>query len=119
MARELMYDPDGVAELKHAIVRQAVRDYIAAYDEGDWDAVDELEAWFVCEYGQLLCEGRGELVVERCRKLAQKEEDNMAVYVVKLECADGHEQIIKERLERFLGRYGRVSVTIKDDERKD
>lgn len=109
----MLWSVEDVHQLQHAIVRQAVYDYLKAYRDLEWDAVDELEAWFVSDWGQILCEDCGRYIAERCREMAQgKEENSMAVYVVELDCIDGQEQIIKERLERFLGRYGRVRVTI-------
>ena len=58
--------------LRTEIVRSAVKDLRSAMRKSDrlgcvCDKQKALEAWFLSDWGQLLCENRGEHFIEQCR----------------------------------------------------
>ena len=70
-----LIDNDGVHRLQVGILRQAMSDYKCALtgrkkffsDRRAW-STEELEDWFLSQYGQMLSDGNGEEIIERCRK---------------------------------------------------
>ena len=59
--------------LRIEIVKSAVKDLQKAMRKSDrfgcvCDKQKSLEEWFLSSWGQLLCENRGEYIVDRCRK---------------------------------------------------
>ena len=60
-----------VYELIVAILRQAKEDYIRALRKRDYAAINELETFFLSEYGQTLSLDSGEEIIKWCQKLAK------------------------------------------------
>ena len=58
--------------LRTAILRQAVRDYIAALRKRDAYKISELERFFLGWWGQLLSRYNGQYIIEHCRKIAKR-----------------------------------------------
>lgn len=54
-------------DLAGAILRQAREDYVHALIVDDRKALEELETFFLCRYGQLLSFGQGKYIIECCK----------------------------------------------------
>ena len=72
-------NPDGMYELMHAIIRQAMHDYEFALrgkkrftTVGRAYNVAEMERFFLSQYGQMLCAGHGRQIIEMCRRKVAK-----------------------------------------------
>lgn len=59
--------------IRIAIVKQAIRDYIVALKKQDYKQRVKLERFFRGDWGQLLSDGHGEYIIEKCKKIAEKE----------------------------------------------
>lgn len=59
---------DGYELIRVAIIRQAIRDYRAVLRTKNFHAQKSLERFFLGEWGQLLSDGHGEYIIERCKK---------------------------------------------------
>lgn len=57
-------------DLRIAIIRQAVHDYIKALKENDAREAASLERFFLSDWGQLLSGGKGEYIIAECRRRA-------------------------------------------------
>lgn len=128
-------NPDGLYELIGAIVRQAMHDYEFALrgkrqlsqDKRTYSP-EEMERWFQSEYGQLLCAGHGEAVIERCREnvarlqggarkrstggpryVAEKEENQLKI-TLEVDCDVSNVQITKEELKKLIEDYSNTKV---------
>lgn len=128
-------NPDGLYELIGAIVRQAMHDYEFALrgkkqlsqDKRTYSP-EEMERWFQSEYGQMLCAGRGEAVIELCREnvaklnrggrkcctgrpryVAEKEENQLKI-TLEVDCDVSNVQITKEELAKHLESLGNTKV---------
>jgi hypothetical protein len=128
-------NPDGLYELIGAIVRQAMHDYEFALrgkrqlsqDKRTYSP-EEMERWFQSEYGQMLCAGRGEAVIELCREnvaklnsggrkrctgrpryFAEKEENQLKI-TLEVDCDVSNVQITKEELAKHLESLGNTKV---------
>ena len=54
--------------LRIAIVWTAVRDYKTALKKRNYHRIRKLERWFKSEWGEMLCGGKGQYIIEQCRK---------------------------------------------------
>lgn len=65
-------DDTGIKRLRDAVVQAAIHDYRQALKYRNVGKVTAMERWFRSEYGQLFTGGNGELVIQRCRKDAER-----------------------------------------------
>jgi hypothetical protein len=61
---------DGLSYLRVAILQRAMHDYIRALKHKDGLNISKLERFFKSEWGELLSNNRGNLLIEECRKRA-------------------------------------------------
>lgn len=54
-------------DLAGAILRQAREDYVHALIVDNRKELEELEAFFLCRYGQMLSFGQGSYIIECCK----------------------------------------------------
>lgn len=59
---------DGYANIKNGILKQAVDDYKRALTRGEKAEAKALERWFTSDWGEMLSNGNGELIIEKVRK---------------------------------------------------
>lgn len=55
-----------------AVLKQAVRDYKTALMKNDFYRKQELEKFFLSEYGQAMSHNLGEEIIERCQRIVEK-----------------------------------------------
>ena len=55
-----------------AVLKQAVRDYITALKKTDFAKINELETFFLSDYGQAMSRNNGEEIIKRCKDIAEK-----------------------------------------------
>lgn len=55
-----------------AVLRQAARDYIVAIRKRNLHKINELEQFFLSDYGQAMSMNNGEKIILRCRKIARQ-----------------------------------------------
>lgn len=55
-----------------AVLKQAARDYVRALLKGDLYRKNELEEFFLSDYGQAMSRNNGEEIITRCREIAAK-----------------------------------------------
>lgn len=55
-----------------AVLKQAARDYIVALLKKDFHAINELETFFLSDYGQAMSYNNGEEIIARCKVIARK-----------------------------------------------
>lgn len=60
--------------LRGQILRQAADDYVNALKENDEKEIRNLEKWFRSSYGQAISSNQGEEIINRCRNIANKNE---------------------------------------------
>lgn len=60
-----------VYELIIAILKQAKKDYIKALYKNDNAAINELETFFLSDYGQAMSKNNGEKIIALCKKIAE------------------------------------------------
>ena len=64
---------EGVERLRLAILRLAASDYMKALRDGSECKAAKIEHFFLSEWGELLSDGRGALLIEECRKRANSQ----------------------------------------------
>ena len=80
------YETKGYEDLAIAIVTVAAEDYRAAYrrykrgDESAKKIIQEIETFFRSEYGDLLCSGKADKILQRL----QKEQEEKPIRTVKI-----------------------------------
>lgn len=57
----------GCEMLRFAIIRQAVEDYESALRRRDDGKCAALERWFLSDWGELLSDDAGELIIAKCK----------------------------------------------------
>lgn len=65
---------DPYLDLAGAILKQAVDDYIEAYKEADTRTINQLEKFFLSEWGQRLSYDQGEFIIKHAQRIATGEE---------------------------------------------
>lgn len=55
-----------------AVLKQAVRDYIEALLKNDFYHIQELETFFLSDYGQAMSRNNGEELIDRAKRIAEK-----------------------------------------------
>lgn len=55
-----------------AVLRQAARDYIVALKRKNFHKINELEQFFLSDYGQAMSMNNGVKIIKRCRKIARQ-----------------------------------------------
>lgn len=139
-----MIDPqkineDGMYELILAIVRQAMHDYefsLRGKKQMTQDrrayTPEEMERWFLSEYGELLCAGRGQQVIDLCRKnvatqygadcrsgrhlqhYKKKDGENHVKITLELDCRVEQIQTKKDELARYLESLGTKVLKVRE-----
>lgn len=56
-----------------AVLKQAKSDYIAALKKKNYHEIQELETFFLSDYGQALSRGQGERIIELCKRIVEEE----------------------------------------------
>lgn len=69
----MKYEIVDIEPLRLAIVSSVVSDLCKAIRKNNKSEVENLENWMQSEWGALLCEGEGEYIADRCRKIAFKQ----------------------------------------------
>lgn len=64
-----MYD---IEPIRIAIVKRAVGDYRIALRTNNLHRQKKLEKFFLSGWGQLLSYGRGQYIIEQCKKITRK-----------------------------------------------
>lgn len=59
-------------EIIIAVLVQAKSDYIRALKKRDYAAINELETFFLSDYGQAMSRGQGERIIQLCKKMAEE-----------------------------------------------
>ena len=60
-----------------AVLKQAVRDYVVALLKNDFYHIQELEAFFLSDYGQAMSRNNGEELIERAKAIAEKKKKEL------------------------------------------
>lgn len=55
-----------------AVLKQAVRDYVEALLKNDFYHIQELEEFFLSDYGQAMSRNNGEKIIYRAKLIAKK-----------------------------------------------
>lgn len=63
----------GIINLTVAIVKSVADDYRKALKNNQKQKIKDLEKWFTSEYGELLCNGKGEYIMNTIRNEFRKE----------------------------------------------
>lgn len=63
---------EGYERLRAAIVKRAVQDYCSALRKNDLCKKARLERFFKGSWGQLLSYGKGEYIIEECKRICGK-----------------------------------------------
>lgn len=124
-----MIDNDGIHNLQVGILRQAMRDYKCALkgktqfhaDKRVWSA-EELEDWFLGQYGQMLSDGHGRLLIEQCRrqvgvplqaaygKEGKKERGLLVVATMEINQHKGAGRTLRDDLAKYIAEFGDTRV---------
>lgn len=59
---------DGYERLQIAILQQAIKDYKTALKKNSYYSKRSLERWFLSDWGEMLSNNNGELIIEKCQK---------------------------------------------------
>lgn len=55
------------------ILKQAKNDYITALKKNDFYKKNELEEFFLSDYGEALSRGHGEIIIHRCQRIVRNQ----------------------------------------------
>lgn len=62
-------------EIIIAVLKQAKRDYIDALRKKDFYKINELETFFLSDYGQAMSRNQGEKIIDLCKRIARKNKE--------------------------------------------
>jgi hypothetical protein len=67
-----MLHEDGIENLRVAILRSAIKDYIFALKHDEKRKAHSLEQFFKSDWGELLSGNNGDLIITKCKERAKQ-----------------------------------------------